>query len=583
MTEQDVDLAASDDIPGGGPLSRRRWWRRPAVLVPAGLLVLLALGYGVDLALAGSDVPRGTTVAGVAIGGLSHAAAEQRLTTEVVPELARSRTANAGSARIAVDPVAAGIELDPRATAAAAGGQPLNPLTRLTSLFGVGRAVEPVLSVDRATLTKAVDGFAGQVDTEPVEGTVRIEGTTATAVPPEPGATLDRATAPDLVVAAVEADRDQFDLDVTQVPAKTSADQVQQALDGFAVPALSAPVTVTGRDGTTTEIPVTAIAKALRFSRGPDGTLTPAVDAEALQAGLGDRLDAFRTSAVDAGFTVSGGSVQIVPAKDGLTPDVATLAKNLLDVLPSPAPRTVELAVTRAPADLTTEDAKALGITEQISTFTTNFTNEASGENIRVVAAYVDGAVVRPGETFSLNGYTGPRTEAQGYIESTIISNGEFVQAVGGGISQFATTMFNAVFFAGLEDVYHQPHSYYISRYPAGREATVFYDSIDLSWRNDSDTGVYVQTSWAPGAITVTFWGTKHVDVESVSGERHNYTTPDTERKPDTSECLDQAGQSGFDIAVTRVFHPVGSTDVLRREVFNTRYKAVPEIICVPG
>jgi hypothetical protein len=80
--------------------------------------------------------------------------------------------------------------------------------------------------------------------------------------------------------------------------------------------------------------------------------------------------------------------------------------------------------------------------------------------------------------------------------------------------------MFNAVFFSGLEDVYHKPHSYYISRYPAGREATVYEGQIDLQWKNDSDTGVYIDTAWTPGTITVTFYGTKRYEIESISGNR---------------------------------------------------------------
>ena len=77
-----------------------------------------------------------------------------------------------------------------------------------------------------------------------------------------------------------------------------------------------------------------------------------------------------------------------------------------------------------------------------------------------------------------------------------MIEGGHLAKAVGGGISQFATTMFNAVFFAGLQDVHHKTHSFYISRYPAGREATVFDGLIDLAWKNDTDTGIYVQTQW---------------------------------------------------------------------------------------
>ena len=187
-----------------------------------------------------------------------------------------------------------------------------------------------------------------------------------------------------------------------------------------------------------------------------------------------------------------------------------------------------------------------------------------------------------PGETFSLNTHTGPRGTAQGYVPAGVISNGEFGTAVGGGISQFATTMFNAVFFAGLEDVYHKPHSYYISRYPAGREETVYEGAIDLQWRNDTETGIYVQTEWVPGAITVRFWGTKYYDIESISSNRYDVTQPVVQEKVDDGACSPQGGSTGFSITVTRVFTDPGSGAEVRREDFRTRYAAEPVIRCVP-
>jgi vancomycin resistance protein YoaR len=226
--------------------------------------------------------------------------------------------------------------------------------------------------------------------------------------------------------------------------------------------------------------------------------------------------------------------------------------------------------------------AQKLGIKEQISSFTTHFAPTPSGTNIRVVAAKVDGAVVKPGETFSLNTFTGPRGTAQGYVPAAVIEGGKFTKAVGGGISQFATTMFNAEFFAGVQDVHHQPHSYWITRYPAGREATVFDGLIDLAWKNDSDTGIYIQTTWVQGSITVTFWGTKHYDIESVSGPRTNVTDPEVEEAPAGPDCTAMSGQQGFDITVTRVFHPVGSSAVARKQDFHTHYKTEPILHCVP-
>jgi vancomycin resistance protein YoaR len=290
-------------------------------------------------------------------------------------------------------------------------------------------------------------------------------------------------------------------------------------------------------------VPVAAIARSLTFTPQDDGTLAVALDPAALQDALGDEFGEFGTPAKDASFRVSGDAISVVPSVDGTGVDPVALAGQLLPVLTEPAPRSVTAQLGPVPAAFTTEQAQALGITERISSFTTNFTSQASGTNIRVVAAKVDGAVVEPGETFSLNTFTGPRGTAQGYVPAGVINNGEFTTAVGGGISQFATTMFNAVFFAGLEDVYHKPHSYYISRYPAGREATVYYDSIDLKWRNDSDTGIYVDTTWVPGSITVTFYGTKHYEIQSLSSERYNVRQPVVQDKPDDGACSRRAAR----------------------------------------
>ena len=70
-----------------------------------------------------------------------------------------------------------------------------------------------------------------------------------------------------------------------------------------------------------------------------------------------------------------------------------------------------------------------------------------------------------------------------------MIQEGALAKAVGGGISQFATTLYNAAYFAGMGDVTHTPHSFYISRYPPGREATVFDGEIELAFSNDYPTG----------------------------------------------------------------------------------------------
>ncbi|MGY1682159.1 VanW family protein [Geodermatophilus sp. SYSU D01176] len=574
-----------DSPDAGTPQPRRSWWRRPALVTPVAAAGVLAAGYGLDLVVTGGDVPRNTVVAGVDLGGLSPAAAADRLETDLAPRVVADHVVLADDVEATLSPATAGITLDVEGTVDAAADQPLNPWTRLVSLVAE-REVDPVITGEDTALAAQIDGIAEQVDRAPVDATIAIEGTTPRLVEPVPGRTLDREGSAEAVTAALASGGDpttpiELPVDVTEVSVDTA--EAQRVLDETVTPGLAAPVTVSSQDGATSvEVPERAIAASLTFTPQEDGGLAVAIDPAALQEAMGDDFAEFGTPAEDARFELSGGSVSIVPSVDGTGIDPAALSTHLLEVLPQPAPRTVTADLGPLAPEFTTADAEALGIREEISSFTTNFTSAASGTNIRVAAAEIDGALVRPGETFSLNGHTGPRTAAQGYVEAGVIQNGEFATAVGGGVSQVATTMFNAVFFAGLEDVYHKPHSFYISRYPAGREATVYYDSIDLKWRNDGDTGVYVDTQWTPNSLTVTFYGTKRYDIESISSDRYNLREPVVQEKPDDGSCSPQGGSTGFDITVTRVFNDPASGAEVRREDFRTRYAAEPRVVCVP-
>jgi len=152
--------------------------------------------------------------------------------------------------------------------------------------------------------------------------------------------------------------------------------------------------------------------------------------------------------------------------------------------------------------------ALAPDVRRLIGTFTTRMPCcEPRVKNIRLIAAEIDGTVIRPGGQFSLNAVAGPRTKDEGYVEAPFIADGKIVPSVGGGVSQFSTTMYNAAFFAGLPIDAYQPHSIYISRYPPGREATLDFGTIDLRWTNDTSAPVLVRTTSTDTSVTVTLYG----------------------------------------------------------------------------
>jgi len=198
-----------------------------------------------------------------------------------------------------------------------------------------------------------------------------------------------------------------------------------------------------------------------------------------------------------------------------------------------------------------------------------------------------DGTLVLPGATFSLNGTVGERTAANGFVKGFIIEDGIFKEDYGGGVSQSATTTFNAAFFAGLEDVEHKPHSFYIDRYPVGREATVAWPTVDLKFTNNTPYGVLIQAGTTPsspsaqGVATVTMWSTKYWEITTSESARYNLTEPQT-RVLRTEDCYPNTGYGGFDIDVTRHFHLPSDPTQDHDELMHTTYTPSDTVICKP-
>jgi vancomycin resistance protein YoaR len=277
-----------------------------------------------------------------------------------------------------------------------------------------------------------------------------------------------------------------------------------------------------------------------------------------------------------------GGSPRIVDSDPGELVETEQLATNLLEVLADAEPRRVAAEVVTVEAEVTSADLEQLGVTEQVSTFTTDFEgglSEPRSQNIVRVAEIVDGALVQPGEVFSLNGFTGERGYEQGFVDAPVILNGRLQPGVGGGISQFTTTLFNAAYYAGLQDVEHWPHSYWYSRYPSVIEATIFYPTLDLKFRNNTPYGILIDTSYTSGSVTVSMWSTRVWDeVTTEWGAKRDVTEPPTRYIEPGPTCIDTQGIDGFRQDAWRVFHQDGGE--VTREKFSWRYDPQPQFIC---
>ncbi|WP_051613443.1 VanW family protein [Rhodococcus sp. UNC23MFCrub1.1] len=577
----------TEDVPAQhehrtAPEGTRSTRRRTIALSAAGGVVAVAVAallYAADWFTSTGDIPRGVTVAGVEVGGRSVAEADNRLRDALGPRTDAPVDVRADDVAATLTPAAAGLGIDWAATLDRAGDQPLSPFTRLASFFGT-REIGVVSTVDDAALTAAVGSLSLQVDRPAVEGDVVIEAGVPRAVGPVPGRTLD-------VPGAASAFRTDWaeggpvELPVVVEDVEVDAAAIDAAIQDVATPAVSAPVVVTGEDGATTTLAPDRVGEVLSFEPDDDGGLRPVYDTNTAIGILAPGLAATETRPVDARFDFSGGRPVVVPSVDGTEVRWPETLATLPDLLAASGDaRTTVAQYGPRPAALTTDAANALGIREVISEYTTGGFEYASGVNIGLTADIVNGAVVKPGETFSLNGYTGPRGTAQGFVESGIIDNGRPDRAVGGGISQFATTLYNAGYFGGMDDVDHTEHSYYISRYPEAREATVFEGAIDLQFRNPASTGVVVESFADGSSVTVRLWGTKTVEVESITGSRSRPTTPDTVRLPRGEQCVASSGAPGFTTSDTRIIRDAATGAEISRNTRTVRYDPVPIVRC---
>lgn len=565
--------------------------RRGILYAVAGLVVAIALLWGAAYAFAGDGVPGGTTVQGVAIGGLSRDQAVARLEQRLGASTRTPVELVAGDARVRVVPAEAGLRLDAPATVAAAGGRSWNPVDLVHGLLG-GQAVAPVLAVDAAALDQAATDAAARLSVPARDGGISFTAAGPQAVTPRSGREV---SAEDVAAALRSAVPTRAATPPpVQVPARTvapavTAAEVDRALREFARPATSGPVTLVTAAGARASVPAALVTPALSMRPDGHGRLVPHLDPAALRRSLGDRLHPLEPAPRDATLRLVGDRAEVVPAQVGRHLRDEALASGVLTALTATGRTTAPIALDETAPKVTTEALTSLGVRDLVSSFTTYFPH-ASGAmanyrnvNIGRAAQLIDGTLLKPGETFSLNDTVGERTKANGFTEGYIILNGRFETDLGGGVSQVATTTFNAAFFAGLEDVEHHPHSLYISRYPEGREATVAWGAKDLRFRNNTPYAVLIDTELsrsAPGrqgSVTVRMFSTKQWDVRAVKSERYRVrpfpTVYDT-----SATCHADSGGIGFDVDVTRILSRDGAQ--VRRETMHTRYDPSPHVVC---
>jgi vancomycin resistance protein YoaR len=424
----------------------------------------------------------------------------------------------------------------------------------------------PVLfQVNAEQLATTVVALEGDDRTAPTEPSVEVVDGSLEVVPGVDGHGADTADLaqrlPGNAEAAIAEGEEVLRIDVERgdIPPTGSDAAAEEAVE-LAEDLVAEPVEIQTTAGNRAVDP-DRLRTWVQLASNPDGTVEVRLDEMQVAASLRQAFADIDGHPVDASFTLEGGAPVIRPDAPGQICCAPGAGAIILAALRD-GTTAVPLELAEGPAAFTTADAEAFGITQPVggnnawrsgapTTAGPGFTtyHDPTGAritNIHRMADLVRGAVVPPGASFSINQHVGERTLEKGFVPAGAIRDGQHVEEVGGGVSQFATTMFNAAYFAGLQIDESQAHSEYFDRYPRGREATMGFPAPDLRFTNDTPYGIMIWTSYTQSSLTITLYSTPHARAEQTGiaesrvGNCSVVTTTRTITYPDGSTKSDR-------------------------------------------
>lgn len=566
--------------------------RKKLLLSAVIFLGVLLSFFLADLVAYANQIHYGVEVTGIPLGGLAKEEAINRLNLEVKDLLQKSLTVRYGNKKWEVQAPQFDVKISvlktvDRAFMVGREGNLIRRFTERINCWIKPKKVPLVYSLNQELLSSFISEIAKQVDREPRSATLNITENDVKVVSSQVGIKVNKTEMFALIKSAfINPEIDEIELLVDIAPAEVTEAQTEHAVAETNL-FVGAPVLLK-YDKYSWELTRVDIIELIEFvivNKNNVNELHAEVS-KTKTVGLIEKLTSgFNILAKNAEFIVEGKNVTIKPSKNGEKIDALGGYENLKSVLRKSSPREVILVKKIVEPEITTEKANAMGIKERISTFTTRYDPNylARVHNIHLLADELDGTIIAPGEIFSFNEVIGPRTTERGYQEAMQIQNGELVPAIGGGVCQVTTTLFNTVFFAGYPVTERYNHSFFLSKYPVGRDATVSYPGPDFKFKNDTPTYLLIKTAYTSKSITLSFYGTDY-DVE-VTFE----TSPFTNIKPFETEYVEdptllqgeskveQEGILGRDVTILREVKRNG--EMVRKDKFFSRYKPRKAVI----
>jgi vancomycin resistance protein YoaR len=591
------------------------------ILVPLLILILPLTVYFVDSAAASDKVARNVTISGIDVSRLTQAEAEAAVDAYTEAILSNVITVEVNGERFSLAPSDVDMTFDSDAAVATAMGQYKNGITDWFSAWTSETEITVEATLDYDLLEdKFREWEVAAIPNPAFQGSIEIVNEKVEIDPPADGKMIGRDVATGLVETALVSGA----IDVIGLPTATSTpghtvEQVEAVASDTQALIVRGVVLKNNEYDATLLIEPAVLADSITITIDADSIETT-MDTDVFLPVIEASRDEIETEPVSAHWETvvvddfenwdenyritdprkvpgTGGlpnddTIWLVAGELGTSIDEGATAAEIKKAAFGDGTGLLVINLDAEPR-LTTEEAKAYGDLYEVAEFTTYTPGTNRVSNIHLRADIVDEAIVWPGQTFSVNERVGQRTLEKGFkydcaIVSGVVECEEDPVNVGGGVSQFGTTIFNTIYFGCYEDVEHQPHSIYFTKYPEGREATLGFPHPDVSFRNDSSAPVIIRTSYTGRSVTVTFFGNQEGrKCGTVRSDRSNETDPQTIYRRDDDGIVAPGqekqitrGSKGWSVTNTRIFYDADGNEI-KRQPFYWRYRGEKIVILV--
>ncbi|MBO4353124.1 MAG: VanW family protein, partial [Eggerthellaceae bacterium] len=485
-------------------------------------------------------------------------------------------------------------------------GREGGPLARL-SLFAVPVDVTFSIDFDEKALEALATSIDDSIGDDRTDATVTIEEGVANAVKGHDGMMVDREWLSGKLGDALLSSEDEpsFVAEVKEAPSRTTYGQAQK-MSASINQALNAGLTFLYQEqswmpdakdiGTWTRVKVAQASDGYELKVG--------IDNDAAASDLVKHLDAtVDSNNVIVDFEKNGDEVVVKTSGSGIIPEIGPAVEQIGQILygagglawgGDASSTTIQVNESNAPEQLSVEQAIDLGLIMVIGEYTTEFSNaegtENRNHNIRLASDLISNSIAESnGGKWSFNENSGDTNQDPPFASAGSIVNGEYVDSIGGGICQVATTVFNAVYEAGLDIVERRNHSLYIASYPTGRDAAVSYPEMDLIWSNPLSSDVLLQMSYTETTVTAKIYGVPtgyKVSTETGQWEEGESYKTEFETDDDLAEgsyYQKTVGSDGSQIGIMRTVTDING-NVVKQDSFTSIYSPKNEVYVIgPG